>query len=123
MAKPEVVVSGLERGEKLVLTEEQALEVITFLVSSAEICLREPIYYGTLRLVDAASRLIGLIQKNTPVATEGFLRGFKEDIDTHKTLAMWDREAYYDFLRKIPFSAAKELKRVREVRGKIGGEV
>ena len=97
MAKPEVVVSGLERGEKLVLTEEQALEVITFLV--------------------------GLIQKNTPVATEGFLRGFKEDIDTHKTLAMWDREAYYDFLRKIPFSAAKELKRVRELRGKIGGEV
>ncbi len=123
MATNSETLCELERGGKLVLTEAQALEIIAFLVSSAEICLREPIHYGTLRLVDAASRLIGLIQKNSPVATEAFLCGFKENIDTHKTLAMWDREAYYDFLRKIPFSAAKELKRVRELGGAIGSKV
>ena len=123
MANKTETLSEWERGEKLVLTEEQALEIITFLLSSAEICLKEPIHYGNLRLVDAASRLIGLIQKNSPVATGKFLCILKDDIDSHKTLAMWDRNSYYDFLRKTPFSAAQELKRVRELAGKIGGEV
>lgn len=122
MANKTETLSESERGEKLVLTEEQALEIITFLLSSAEICLKEPIYYGTLRLVDAASRLIGLIQKNNPVATAKYLYALREDIDSHKTLAMWDRESYYAFLRKIPFAAARELKRVRELAGKIAGE-
>ncbi len=107
-------------ARQLVLTEEQALEIITFLLSSAEICLKEPVYYGTLRLVDAASRLIGLMQKTNPVVTGEFLSSLKEDIDSHKTLALWDRESYYGFLRRIPFSAAQELKRVRELAGKIG---
>ena len=48
-------------GSALVLSEEQALELITFLVSAAEICLHEPIYYGTFRLIDGASRLMGML--------------------------------------------------------------
>lgn len=100
-------------GQKLVLTEEQALEIITFLVSSAEICLHEPTYYGTFRLVDGASRLMGLMLENNPETSGDFFRAYKETIDTQKTSMMWDRAAYYDFLRSIPAAAAAELKRVR----------
>lgn len=98
----------------LILSEEEALEIITFLVSSAEICLHEPIYYGTFRLIDGASRMIGYLLEHDPPRTAEFLRGFKAEIDANKTLMMWDREAYYAFLRQIPAKAAAELKRLRE---------
>lgn len=103
-------------AEKL-LTEEQALEIITFLVSSAEICLHEPRYYGTFRLIDGASRLIGKILENDPNLSSAFLESFKVEIDARKTSMMWDKEGYYDFLRSIPGQAAAELKRVREAGG------
>jgi len=114
-------VSEAEHGKKLVLSEEQALEIITFLVSSAEICLHEPIYYGTFRLVDAASRMMGLMLENNPEASGEFFQAYKADIDANKTSMMWDREAYYDFLRRIPAAAASELKRVRELGDSEGG--
>jgi hypothetical protein len=102
-------------GSKLVLTEEQALELITFLTSAAEICLHEPIYYGTFRLVDGASRLMGMLLENAPETSAAFFESYKAEIDANKTQMMWDREAYYDFLRRIPATAAAELKRVREL--------
>jgi hypothetical protein len=111
----------------LVLSEEQALEIITFLVSSAEICLHEPIYYGTFRLIDGASRMIGYLLEHDPPRTAEFLRDFKAEIDANKTLMMWDRESYYAFLREIPAKAAAELKRLREAEasvaaGTVGGK-
>jgi hypothetical protein len=108
-------VSEAATGKKLVLTEEQALELITFLVSSAEICLHEPIYYGTFRLIDGASRLMGLMLENDPETSGEFLKNYKDEIDANKTQMMWDRESYYEFLRHIPAKAAAELKRVREL--------
>ena len=52
---------------KTVLTEAQAEELISFLLSSAEITIKEPIHYGPLRLVDAVSRLIGFMEDNGAV--------------------------------------------------------
>src|SRR4051794_9399791 len=83
----------------LVLTEEQAFDILAFLFSSAEICLVEPTYYGTFRLVDGASRLMGHMLTHDPKRSGEFLRRFKEEVDTKKVWMMWDREAYYDFLR------------------------
>ena len=102
-------------GQALVLSEEQALELITFLVSAAEICLHEPVYYGTFRLVDAASRLMGMMLEHEPPTSGAFFAAFKAEIDANKTSMMWDRDAYYDFLRRIPAPAAAELKRVRKL--------
>lgn len=96
----------------LVLDEREALELISFLTSAAEICLREPTYYGTFRLIDAASRLMGFMQGHELPITGEFVESFKADIDTHKTDMMWDREGYYDFLRRVAGPAAAELKRV-----------
>jgi hypothetical protein len=101
---------------QMVLTEEQAFDLLAFLFSSAEICLVEPTYYGTFRLVDAASRLMGFMLEHNPERSAEFMRRFKEEVDTKKVWMMWDREAYYDFLREAPAVVAAEIQR-REAEG------
>jgi hypothetical protein len=103
-------------AEQMVLTEEQAFDLLAFLFSSAEICLVEPTYYGTFRLIDAASRLMGYMLEHDPERSAEFVRRFKEEVDTKKGWMMWDREAYYDFLRSAPAVVAAELKRLEAER-------
>ena len=96
------------------LTEEQALQLIAFLTSAAEISIHEPTYYGTFRLTDAASRLIGFMLENETPRTGSFLRELKTELDTKKVWMMWDREAYFDFLRAVPGQVATEVKRIAD---------
>jgi Family of unknown function (DUF6092) len=100
-----------------VLTEEQAMQLLAFLTSSAEITLREPIHYGTLRLIDAASRLIGFMLENQPEYAEAFLRDFRDEIDLKKKWCMWDKPAYYGFLREAPSRVAGEIQRLKDEDG------
>lgn len=102
---------------KGVLTEEQAMQLLAFLTSSAEITLREPIHYGTLRLIDGASRLIGFMLENGPEHTDAFLREFKDEIDLKKKWCMWDKPAYYAFLREAPSRVAGEIQRLKDEDG------
>jgi hypothetical protein len=99
-------------GDKLVLTEHQALELISFLTSSAEISLNEPTHYGTLRLVDAVSRMIGFMMENNPERSPEFFQALKDEIDTKKTWCMWDLDGYYGFLHELPGRVAEEVVRV-----------
>jgi hypothetical protein len=96
------------------LTEEQALQLIAFLTSAAEISIHEPTHYGTFRLTDAASRLIGYMLENETPRTEPFLHELKAEIDTKKVWMMWDRDAYFDFLRAVPGQVAAEVKRIAD---------
>lgn len=96
------------------LSEEQAFDLLAFLFSSAEISLVEPTYYGSFRLVDAASRLMGYMLERDPARTAEFLHQFKAEVDTKKTWMMWDREAYDAFLRSAPATVAAEVKRLAE---------
>ena len=98
--------------QPLLLTEEQALDLLAFLVCSAEISLVEPTYYGSFRLIDAASRLMGYMLERDPARSAAFLREFKAEVDTKKTWMMWDREAYDAFLRSAPATVAAEVKRL-----------
>ncbi|MGH2616785.1 MAG: DUF6092 family protein [Thermomicrobiales bacterium] len=97
-----------------VLTEAQALQLIAFLTSAAEISIHEPTYYGTFRLIDAASRMIGMMLENDTLRSEAFLRGLKTEIDAKKVWMMWDRDAYFDFLRATPGQVAAEVKRLAD---------
>jgi hypothetical protein len=101
---------------QMALTEEEAFDLLAFLFSSAEICLVEPTYYGTFRLIDAASRLMGYMLEHDPGHSAEFIRRFKEEVDTKKVWMMWDREAYYDFLRSAPAVVAAEMKRLEAER-------
>ena len=97
-----------------VLTEEQALQLLAYLTSAAEISIHEPTYYGTFRLTDAASRLIGFMLEHEPPRTGPFLRELKTEIDAKKVWMMWDRAAYFDYLRAVPGPVAAEVKRVAD---------
>jgi hypothetical protein len=97
-----------------VLTEEQALQVIAYLTSAAEISIHEPTYYGTFRLIDAASRLIGQMLEHDPPRSGAFLRELQAELDTKKVWMLWDREAYFDFLRTTPALVAAEVKRLAD---------
>lgn len=103
-----------DRPEGLVLTEKQALDMLAFLASAAEISLHEPTYYGTFRLIDAASRLMGYLMESNPELAESFMPEWKADIDTRKVWMMWDRPAYYAFLKEAPAVVAAEIRRREE---------
>ncbi len=93
-------------NEQSVLTRAQAEELISFLLSSAEITLREPIHYGPVRLIDAASRLIGFMEINGAVDESEFLAELKDEIDVKKQWCMWDKPGFYGFLREAPHAMA-----------------
>jgi hypothetical protein len=95
--------------EKPALTEDQAMQLIAFLTSSAEITLQEPVHYGPLRLIDAVSRVIGFMLENGVCDDQGFYRDLKSEIDTKKLWCMWDKPAFYQFLRETPAKIATEV--------------
>jgi hypothetical protein len=106
---------------KGVLTEEEAMQLIAFLVSASEICIKEPAYYGTFRLIDAASRLMGFMLGHDPPRTGEFLERFKAEVDTKKVGMMYDREAYFDFLRSAAAQVGSEMKRLADEDRAAGG--
>jgi hypothetical protein len=101
-------------GSGCVLSEEEAMQIIAYLTSAAEISIHEPTYYGTFRLIDAASRMIGFMLEHDPPRTGAFLRELKAELDTKKVWMMWDRQAYFDFLRATPALVAAEAKRLAD---------
>ncbi len=105
-------------GEPMLnLTEEQALDMLAFLASAAEISLHEPTYYGSFRLIDAASRLMGALIESNPELADSFMPAWKADIDTRKVWMMWDRPAFYAFLKESPATVAAEIKRRQQEEG------
>jgi hypothetical protein len=98
-------------SQRMVVSEEDLYEVLSFLVSSAHLCVTEPRFYGTFRLIDAASRLIGLALESGQLEDDQFLRKFKEDADKGKFLLVTDEESYFQFLEDATRKMAKEMKR------------
>jgi hypothetical protein len=104
--------TGSEMQEGCSISEEQAMGLLAHLVSSADICRFEPHFYGTFRLLDAASRLIGTLLDNG--CEDSWLRDFHAEIERKKAWMMWDREAYFAFLPEAARELAAELKRRQE---------
>jgi len=100
-----------------VLTEDDAFELLTFLVTSARGCVDEPETYGTFRLIDAASRLLGFLLKGEGVEDGEFYSHLKEEIDEKKFWLVTDLEAYFNFLSEVTRKVAKRLKRRAESQG------
>jgi len=88
-------------GEDLHVDRDGVVEFLTFLLASAELCTREPYTYGSFRLLDGASRLAGLALRDVPDPEHHWLADLKRDIDHHKGLLMWDREAYFAYLQEV----------------------
>jgi hypothetical protein len=97
-------------SQRTVVVEEDLYELLSFLVSSAHLCVNEPRLYGTFRLVDAACRLVGFALESGQLEDGQFLRDFKEDADKRKFLLFSDEENYIQFLEDATRKIAKEMK-------------
>ncbi len=98
-------------SQRMVVSEEGLYEVLAFLVSSAQILVNEPHLYGTFRLIDGASRLIGFALESGQLEDEEFFRRLKEDVDERKFLLMTDEDTYFQLLEDSTRAMAREMKK------------
>ncbi len=96
---------------RLVVSEEHLYEILAFLFSSAHLLVNEPHLYGTFRLVDAASRLMGFALQSGQLEDEHFVRQLKDDVDEKKFLMMTDEQTYLDLLERATRAMAREMKK------------
>ena len=98
-------------SQRMVVSEEGLFEVLAFLFSSAHILVNEPHLYGTFRLIDGASRLMGFALESGQLEDQEFLRQLKEDVDQKKFLVMTDEDTYFKLLEDSTRAIAREMKR------------
>jgi len=82
-------------AESLVLTEDEALELLAFFVTSARILQREPAKYGSMRLLMAAERVGEFALERSSPDTQEFLAAMAEDLD-QAMMYMADHERFVD---------------------------
>jgi hypothetical protein len=87
------------RGEDAGLPLTTALDLLAYLITSAELCTREPLHYGMFRLIDAASRLAIGLEAAGAAVSRPWITDLRQTIDTNKELVMWDRPGFEAFLR------------------------
>src|SRR5579872_174721 len=91
---------GQDAPWSVCISEDEVLATLGHLLSSAELCLYEPELYGSFRLLDAASRLLGIVLSKKPLQDDSFLTGLKREIDQKKVWMMYDRPGFRNFLRE-----------------------
>ncbi len=97
-------------SENWVLKEEEAIELLALLISSARIQMEEPAHYGPLRLLTATERLSSFIVERASDKSRAFLQGNIERIpDMH--MAMSDVETYTSGLDALCRAVAECLLR------------
>lgn len=97
--------------ERMVISEENFYELLSFMVTSAHLSVEEPELYGSFRLIDGACRLIGFALESGQLGNEEFVREFKEYADSRKDRMMTDEPGYLRFLEEATGKLAAELKR------------
>lgn len=70
----------MKSDEPMVLTEEQGIELLALLITSARTQLGEPAVYGPMRLLTAAERLSGFMEARASPETQRFLKQFVAEI-------------------------------------------
>ena len=98
-------------SDKLVLQEDDLYKLLSFMVSSAHLCVVEPKLYGTFRLIAAASRLAEAVLQEGQLPDDEFLQQFKAKTDEGAVLLMTDEQGYIQYLEDMTRLLAKEMKR------------
>ena len=86
---------------------ERVYELLAHLVASAEICVVEPHYYGSFRLLDAAAKLAATMLGCG--LDDPWLARFQAELDRSKLLMMSDRPAFYSYLPQASQQVARRL--------------
>jgi len=82
--------------------------LLAFLVTSARNCIEEPKLYGPFRLVDGASRLIGILEE-AHMADEFFVE-VRKKIEDGKYSVMDDKSEFTKFLDDLTLDFVEKLK-------------
>ncbi len=94
----------IDKGE----LKSDFFNLLAFLVTSARNCVEEPKLYGPFRLIDGASRLIGILE-GAGIADEFFI-GIRKKIDGGKYSVMSDKDKFIKFLDDLTLDFADKLK-------------
>ena len=106
MSQPPGQPGGTEEPSATV-PRERAYELLAHLVASAEISVAEPHYYGSFRLLDAASKLAAMMLGCG--LDDPWLAGLQAELDRGKVLMMSDRPAFYSYLPQASRQVAQRL--------------
>lgn len=97
---------------------ERVYELLAHLIASAELCVVEPHYYGSFRLLDAASKLAATMLGCG--LDDPWLARFQAELDQSKVLMMSDRPAFYSYL---PQASRQVAQRLVDTEGHHAGDV
>ncbi len=99
------MLTGISKEE---LVKDPHFKVLSFLITSARGCVDEPKLYGPLRLIDAAARLIDVMEAEGKVNDD--LRRLRDLIREKMYLVMYDEEGFIKFLDEVSRELAKIIK-------------
>ena len=102
--------------EKMVLTEAEALELFTFLISSARSQVDEPRLYASMRLLTAAENLRDFVQERVSTKTQKLLEDTTE-LTAHAQVNVLDTDNYSKDLDALCRMIAKYLVEQSEIEG------
>jgi hypothetical protein len=88
--------------------EKEIFELICYMLVSARNLDRETKMYGPFRLVDAASKLIEILEKNG--IYDEFLSQVRTMIEDNKYKVMTDKEEFVSFLDDLVLKMVAKLK-------------
>ncbi|MCS7111213.1 MAG: DUF6092 family protein [Ignisphaera sp.] len=91
------------------IVRDPHFRLLSFLIASARGCIDEPHLYGSLRLIDAAARLIDIMIEEGKGTEE--LLNLKKSIEESMNLVMHDEKAYIEFLDGLVKELARIIKR------------
>ena len=97
-------------AQNWVLKEDEAIELLALLITSARIQMDEPAHYGPLRLLTATERLSGMIAERSSDKSRAFLQGNIERIP-QMHMMMSDVDAYTEGLDALCHTVAECLLR------------
>jgi hypothetical protein len=93
------------------VSTDDALALLAYLVTSADLCTHEPLHYGMLRLTDGAGRLAKALVDSGAAAERPWLAELHRSIEEKKELMMWDMPAFERFLHENAATVAANMKR------------
>jgi hypothetical protein len=102
------------------LPVEDALALLAYLVTSAELCVHEPWHYGMFRLTDGAGRLAAALARSDAGASRPWLAELHRTIESRKELMMWDMPAFEQLLHENAKTVAANLRREAETEARGG---
>jgi len=90
------------------ILKDKHFQLLAFLITSARGCVDEPKLYGPLRLLDAASRLIDIMEDEGKSNDE--ILKLKELIEENIDVLMYDEEEFIRLLDELAKQLAKIIK-------------